>query len=161
MPRFRQIPRLSRLLVPGDDVASTPLRRTRFFPLIHKEVLERRKQKGPKLSTVRIGKTDRILLDQSGEELLRQVLGILRRAALAADKSVKRIPVESAKFFQRGARLRAQPLRRRRNHEPVRLRELLARLKRFTHWIIRRHTQGSLRLPTGVMAQRNTKSMAH
>ena len=61
-----------------------------------------------------------VLLQENGEEALRQVLRLLGRMALAARESVERIPITSAQLGQRGDGAGMTCMTGREDHRPVR-----------------------------------------
>src|SRR5262245_39309525 len=73
-------------------------------PFFGEEMFERSQQKGAELSFA-AELADEFVFHEPREKLLRQVLGVLCAAALAADISVKRIPVSAAERFQRSLRV--------------------------------------------------------
>ena len=68
---------------------------------IRQKVLECRQQEGTKASALPIRGSEQIGRQHVHEELLRQILGVIRRVPLSAHESVKRIPISPAKPFQR------------------------------------------------------------
>src|SRR2546427_9684965 len=91
-----------------------------FAPFIHQEILERTEQEGTKSATVRVGQAQIFLLEQPGEELLRQITSIVRIVALAPNAGIERIPISPAEFFQGFGSLRGISLARLQDDAPVR-----------------------------------------
>ncbi len=65
-------------------------------PLLGQEMLQSRQEKRAKLAFRAVNVAQIILLQEPHEELLRQILGIVRAVALPADEGVKRIPIDLA-----------------------------------------------------------------
>jgi ElaB/YqjD/DUF883 family membrane-anchored ribosome-binding protein len=82
------------------------------LPLPGQKSLEHHKQEGPEPSARGIRLGDPISRQEPREELLRQILGIVRRAALAAYEMVNRIPIRLAELLQSGSRTSGFPARR-------------------------------------------------
>src|SRR5215510_9663387 len=66
-------------------------------------MFQRAQQEGAKFAQPLIGAGDRVALQQANKEFLRQVLRVVRRMSMAADKSVNRKPIHTTKRFQRFA----------------------------------------------------------
>jgi hypothetical protein len=64
-------------------------------------MIHRRQQKRPELPVIRVQTGEVVSRQQTGEELLREVLGLVRRAPLAPHVRVKRLPVLAAQRFDR------------------------------------------------------------
>jgi hypothetical protein len=88
--------------------------------LIDHEMIERREQIGPEASLRGFRASERIVTQQSREEILGEVLGIVRADAPAADLGINRPPVDCAKLIQRGIRLVGPRARRPRHKTPAR-----------------------------------------
>src|ERR1019366_1143110 len=82
-------------------------------------MFQRAQQERAKPALARVGPAERFAFDQVSEELLSQILRVVRAVTLAADESVKRIPVGPAKFFQRRVRLRRRSMARLQPDTPV------------------------------------------
>jgi len=88
-------------------------------PFIRQEPLERNEQKGAETSALLLHRTEKIFFEQPREERLRQVLGVLPRAAAAPDVGVEREPIRPAEFFERGRGLRGLRVAGREHERPV------------------------------------------
>ena len=77
-------------------------------------------QERSKAALLAIGVRHPIVLEEAREELLRQVLGVLRREAPAAHVSVKGIPVSLAELLQRAPGAGGVAAARSQHDRPVR-----------------------------------------
>ena len=89
-------------------------------PFVREEVFQAREEKGTKPSAIRIRSTEVILLQETAEELLRQILRLFRIVPLAADKNLKQIPVRPAEFVQGRRSVRRVRLAGVQNDSPER-----------------------------------------
>ena len=88
-----------------DGPAAAALLRGRAVPRVGQEVLHRRQQPGAEPPAVGVGVGQVVLLDQAGEEPLREVERLVGVIAPAAHEGVQRVPVQAAKLAQGLARL--------------------------------------------------------
>src|SRR5207249_11246788 len=65
-------------------------------PLVGEEMLQRGQQEGAELALLTAEPFEVIPFEESGEEALRQVLGVLAPVAVPANVGVKRIPISAA-----------------------------------------------------------------
>src|SRR5438093_12758032 len=108
-----------------------------------------RQQEGAELALFPIHRGEEVLLQQPGEELLRQVLGLVGRMALAADESVKWIPIGAAQAGKGLFRLRRAPILGGDDEAPMGGREPAGgSWERFWLWVKERH--GRILMRSGV-----------
>ena len=88
-------------------------------PFIHQESLERNEQKGAETSALLLYRTEKFFFEQPREERLRQVLGVLLRAAAAPDEGVEGEPICPTEFFERDGGLRRLRVAGREHERPV------------------------------------------
>ena len=89
-------------------------------PFVRQEPLQRHNEEGAEAALLPRGRFQVILLQQPGEELLGQVLGVGRAVPLPAHVGIQGIPVGAAKRFERRGGLRRILPARRQDHRPVR-----------------------------------------
>ena len=79
---------------------ATPL--LSLLPLVfgRQESLEHREQERSESAALRIDGKQKFLFEQSGKELLCQILGVLGRVTVAPYKSIEGIPIGLAQRFQ-------------------------------------------------------------
>lgn len=85
---------------------STALELAGAVPFVRQEALEDNPQQGPETPFLSVCRLQIFLCQQPREELLRQVLSVVRRVPLRPDKRVGGIPANRAKRFQRRRRIR-------------------------------------------------------
>ena len=86
--------------------ATAALQPPRLVPFVGEEVCERRQQIGAEPSALAVSLRDVVLLQQPGEERLREILRVMRAVSFAANEGVEGIPVRAAQFGQCGIGLR-------------------------------------------------------
>ena len=77
-------------------------------------------QKSAKAAARRVCLAKAFLLEKVGEELLGEVLGILRTVTATTDENVKRIPIGATKLLQGRGALRSNHICRRQDDTPMR-----------------------------------------
>ena len=87
--------------VQRDDLSAAALQGASLLPLIHQEMVQGRKEKRAELSLLACDGAEGVLPEQPGEELLREVLRVMRRVAALADVGVERIPIGLTELCQR------------------------------------------------------------
>src|SRR6266571_7754416 len=93
---------LSRLVVPRNDrIFTTPFHRVSPIPVIGQKVPQRCQQEGAEPPALRLDGRQTILLQQAGEEFLREILCLMSIAPLPSHKGVKRIPIGLAEHGKR------------------------------------------------------------
>jgi hypothetical protein len=81
------------LFIQGDEpLAATPSFRVVAAPFVGQEVLESSDEKGPEPTALGVGQLDALFFQELGEELLRQVAGVVGIAALTPNVGVNGRP---------------------------------------------------------------------
>jgi len=93
---FVAVAELGGITVEGDDFAGVALLGVGKGAGVGEVVLHRGEEEGAEAAPGRGEAGEGVELEEPGEEALRQVLGIVRGMALAADESVERIPISLA-----------------------------------------------------------------
>ncbi len=70
------------------------------IPFVGEEVCERRQQTGAEPPALAVSLRDVVLLQQPGEERLREILRVMRAVSFAPDERVERISASPAQFGQ-------------------------------------------------------------
>jgi len=74
-------------------MAAAAFLRTRLVALVGKEMLQGGEQERAESSLALIHRVEPVFFQQTMEKLRRQILGVMRTFALAADVGVKRTPI--------------------------------------------------------------------
>ena len=75
-----------------------------FVPFVRQKMRERGEEERAKFSLLSVGFLESVLLEQPGEESLREVLGFVRIRAAPPNKSVNGIPITAAEDLERDRR---------------------------------------------------------
>src|SRR5262245_59454285 len=92
-------------------------------PFVGEEPLKGSQKKATKTSAFPLDLLDIIFGEQASEEAVGQILSVLVVVASAPDIHVERIPISTAKVFQRVPRGRLRTVLRRQDDAPMRRRE--------------------------------------
>src|SRR5258706_806315 len=76
----------------------------RAAPFVGQEMVHGREQKGAKPSTRAVEPGEIVAREQTGEEFLREILGLVFIVPLPPDVEIERTPISRAQFLQRLAR---------------------------------------------------------
>ena len=118
--RFQPVTLLGRIIVQRKHaLPAAAFLRLRFVPFVGHEMFHGREQKGAEPSALPVGLGHPVSLQQAGEELLRQILGIGRRAAATAGVGIERIPVGLAQVSQGVVGARGVAVPGRQHHRPM------------------------------------------
>lgn len=126
--RFDSIACLGIQSVQGKDLrASAPFLGLSLVVLVGKKMLERRQQKGAKLTLRAIHVAQAMFLDQPREELLGQILRALRRLPLSPHIGIQWKPINPRQFLQcpLPQAVRIQPARGQHDTPPRRRKAIL------------------------------------
>ena len=100
--------------------AAAAFLRPSLAPLFREEMIQRRKQKRTKLAAFAIGNAQAVRIQQPGEELLRQIAGLVGIVPAPPDVGVKGIPVGFAEHGEGLLCGRRGATARRRHDAPMR-----------------------------------------
>src|SRR4030095_5992878 len=86
--------------VPREEFAITAALETRGrIPFVGEKMFHRRQQECAETSLLLAYPREAAAREQSGKELLRGILGLMRTVSTAADEGIKRIPISPTKGF--------------------------------------------------------------
>src|SRR5207244_13349746 len=94
-------------------------------PFVREEVFQRGEDEGAKFPLLAAEPFEVIPGEESGEEALRQVFGVLTGVAVPSNVGVKRIPISAAQFLERQIRLPCATAARGEHDRPTRRAEII------------------------------------
>src|SRR5262249_19934444 len=119
--RFLAVLGFGRVELQGDDErGAAAFLSARPVPFVGQEMAEGGEQESAKATPIAVGPGQPISFQQTREEFLRQILGILWVVTAPPHVGIKWVPINRAEMREGGARARAVLLRGRQHDGPMR-----------------------------------------